>query len=78
MSLSAVQIGEVLLEGAEDAEGTVEANRALLYRLRRELLRDAGFAPAPPWQSGKRAVRKAARCRACEVGLATPNALHCN
>eukprot|EP01046_Picozoa_sp_COSAG06_P024014 COSAG06_NODE_1936_length_8030_cov_4.318245_2_plen_127_part_00 len=32
-----------------------------------DLLRDAGFAPAPPWQSGKRAVRKAARCRACEV-----------
>ena len=39
-----------------------------------ELLRDAGFAPAPPWQSGKRAVRKAARCRACEVGLASPDA----
>ena len=36
-----------------------------------DLLKDAGFAPAPPWQSGKRAVRKAARCRACEfvVGM---------
>ena len=43
-----------------------------------ELLRDAGFAPAPPWQSGKRAVRKAARCRACEVGLATPDTVHRN
>eukprot|EP01043_Picozoa_sp_COSAG02_P042367 COSAG02_NODE_3598_length_6507_cov_15.869538_4_plen_116_part_00 len=43
-----------------------------------ELLRDAGFAPAPPWQSGKRAVRKAARCRACEVGLVSPDAARCN
>lgn len=36
-----------------------------------DLLKDAGFAPSPPWQAGKRAVRKAARCRACEfvVGM---------
>ena len=58
-----------LKRGAKDGSDRVDSDSVVTTGTGsvEDLLKDAGFGPSPPWQSGKRAVRKAARCRACEV-----------